>query len=630
MPPRLPPPNASPAKETGVASLPNTTATPMELDITAVSDALQDVMHSIPGTQPDLSEDDSSETTPKHSHVTAEVTEEVAEEVAEEEKEDLTVRKPDRLFQTRYDWKIKLPKSSKQEADIVLRRELAAMYDALKAVDTRLVVYPWEDVNSKTAKSIELTQDIPTSVAALKKYFFKATPKPEGYILYVCVYLGHSVPFKQLKEEADWSIEKLEGAMYAKTLQVERSVTVGWLLMSIGGMDSAALTEAIFKICGVDTGIRWRIVSNGKWNPNIPKDEQIKALHIDIDAKTADEDSRTLFKLFSASRVSGFPLGIRLRLVPQFLTLSSRGGQVKAERLRNRQAVFCKNIIKQGQTWEIASLDYFDKTYQTSLRTLIMDIKSHEYPHLQLFHAVEKQYKYDGYNLYFLPKLENEARAMIAGLLTYLAFEAGPIHEEAVQKFFTPEAVNRAKTAYWDVLKRCVITVQDEVVEEMDGGTLDDDYFEFDLSTAESGPLAPPAEADPVVPAPTLDDDTVSTFASKKKPERSRSTTRQTARSPASTQKSTKSTVTTSSPQTDTTAETSNSRLSSMEKSYAGIRSDVSGIQTEVSALTTAIQHLVLMVKDQGTKTPPPYKPGSAHGTTESSAGGSNAAGEDH
>ena len=75
-------------------------------------------------------------------------------------------------------------------------------------------------------------------------------------------------------------------------------------------------------------------------------------------------------------------------------------------------------------TWEIANLDFAEKEYGCTLRELLMSLCSSQEnrSHIRLFHAVEERYwsNEGGHVFVVLPQLADEARPLIAGLLTLL------------------------------------------------------------------------------------------------------------------------------------------------------------------------------------------------------------------
>ena len=74
-------------------------------------------------------------------------------------------------------------------------------------------------------------------------------------------------------------------------------------------------------------------------------------------------------------------------------------------------------------------------------------------------------------------------------------------------KILILDAVTRAKTAHQDADKRCVVTIQDEAIDEMEAGLADSDYFDV-----EPAPLSPKTSTNNVQ-VHGMDEATLSTFA---------------------------------------------------------------------------------------------------------------------
>jgi hypothetical protein len=111
-----------------------------------------------------------------------------------------------------------------------------------------------------------------------------------------------------------------------------------------------------------------------------------------------------------------------------------------------------------------------------------------------------------------LPQLEVEAQAMIAGLVTYLRFMAGSAEkEERMLKFFTVEAGERSLTSHWDVTRGCVVSEYNTLVDDLDTGLEDTEYF-FELTAVGATPVSIPLPMAATTPDIAKDEDTVSTF----------------------------------------------------------------------------------------------------------------------
>jgi hypothetical protein len=165
-------------------------------------------------------------------------------------------------------------------------------------------------------------------------------------------------------------------------------------------------------------------------------------------------------------------------------------------------------------TWEIATgiLDYYDAKLGKSLRDMLMDISSKEFGDMTLFHSVDGHSSGDGTTITFLPKVEDEARAMITGLIPYLTFHAeGEEHSERIRKLFSPAACERAESCTWDIARSCVVSALDLAVDELDDSFRDADYIFEEMEMD----LVAKSKTTQVHPSGQLDDDSVSTFGKK-------------------------------------------------------------------------------------------------------------------
>ena len=133
--------------------------------------------------------------------------------------------------------------------------------------------------------------------------------------MYVSVYLGHDRPFKELHSELDWWFSQHGYGWYKKALQCEKSAVIGWLLFSTLDMDRELLTAEIHKATGVTVGLRFRTISvNTK--ESLSKDQQVGAIHVEIDETNYFGDKARVEDLYCANREDNFPLDIKLRLCP--------------------------------------------------------------------------------------------------------------------------------------------------------------------------------------------------------------------------------------------------------------------------------------------------------------------------
>ena len=112
------------------------------------------------------------------------------------------------------------------------------------------------------------------------------------------------------------------------------------------------------------------------------------------------------------------------------------------------------------------ALDYISPDTGTSLRTLMMGIKSKEKPLLSLFHSVDVHWHGNGHVVTFLLRFEAEAWMILSGLLIYLSFYH-PDQAKVIAMYFTAAAMECTIDQKWDPVQYCIMTPDDEVVDDL-------------------------------------------------------------------------------------------------------------------------------------------------------------------
>ena len=94
--------------------------------------------------------------------------------------------------------------------------------------------------------------------------------------------------------------------------------------------------------------------------------------------------------------------------------------------------------------------------------------------HIRLFHAVEQRYwsNEGGHVFVVLPQLADEARPLIAGLLTllrwYVLQDDNNVDPKHLDKFFTASAVKRAASSRYNPETGEVETEEDNLLDSID------------------------------------------------------------------------------------------------------------------------------------------------------------------
>jgi hypothetical protein len=405
---------------------------------------------------------------------------------------------PLRNHAIRYDLRINLPPSDAGTASEVLSTTLREILSQLWSEDPNVVVYPWADEHIRENRALHNPSELPSTNGALRRYFFRINPRPSGGPIYVMVRLGHSKPMTDIMEGIGWWLRDHTHGLWARALQAQETVVVGWLLNSTREMDLVSLQAALLATDPrLEVGLRWRLISLGQAGA-IPAQQQVRAIHVEIDKLKVSEIKPILYRIYGHAAVGPFPNGVRMRLVPEITPLMGPNSRAKADRLRNRQANFVQYSIKIAN-WEIATLDFVDTELDASLRDLLMAIRARSRPQFPLIHSVDAQWQGNGYVITVIPDFQSEARTVLAGILPFLAFHY-PDHRERLDAMFTPAAVERAQLATWDPVSHSVITAEDGIIASLEEVDTDLDLNPGEV-LVEGGPSASardiPARPDP-------------------------------------------------------------------------------------------------------------------------------------
>ena len=288
--------------------------------------------------------------------------------------------------------------------------------------DSAFSMVPWKKENEIKHLQIRKLEEIPKTLGAFKNYFHRANPKDEGGRAYVDVYIKHRKPFKELKEDLAYFFTSTRTNMYYKDIQAEKATQLGYLLYSIEGMDQTLLFQQLSKIARVKIAGRFRHINSEKWEKvELPK--QIRALHLECSSEHHRQAKITLSNMYHYS-ATVFPLGIRMRWVPEIASLQGQNDSIKkATLLRGRQSQF-KAMMQMCVNDEITIMDVVDKDRSKSLRDVIMEIV-HPITGVLLFHSVSKMWNSSKYMFHYIPANADMAAMIAKGLIPFLRHEYG-------------------------------------------------------------------------------------------------------------------------------------------------------------------------------------------------------------
>ena len=329
-------------------------------------------------------------------------------------------------------------------------------------------------------------------------------------------------------------------------------------MYSTRSTDKARLQDTLSDIIDHDISIRWMRINDGSgWQKDCNTSNDPRALHIECASAISRQVESKIRQLYS-SKQTKFPLHTRLRFVPAFTKLLDLDSIAKFRLLANRQDGWSKQHMARSRD-DIIEIDRkcsLDKT----LRDLIMGIKAKDSKH-PLFTSVDRKWNGQGYNFSFHPKKAIEANMALRGLFPRLAHEHG---EANISSFFSPRAVSEGRYMKYDPEKQTVTTEADESILDLSQNDMDMvvDQKHIQSSLGERQ----------VFEKERLDDDSVSTFQSKRAPP-SEIATSHTKKARTSEEGSSTSSTSTLSATTKTSLAAFNTRISAIENEMKGFES---------------------------------------------------------
>ncbi len=97
-------------------------------------------------------------------------------------------------------------------------------------------------------------------------------------------------------------------------------------------MSDECLQVAIELQCGFSVGLRHQTILLGRQGA-IPNSQKVYAIHVEVEAIMMNVAKQWFSKVYGATSSSGFPNGIKMRLVPQLTLRTSAPMRVKIGRL---------------------------------------------------------------------------------------------------------------------------------------------------------------------------------------------------------------------------------------------------------------------------------------------------------
>ena len=179
------------------------------------------------------------------------------------------------------------------------------------------------------------------SYHALKKYFFRLSPRDDEGVSWCSIILAQAMPFSAFMDKAKYSLENNDFSLWPKASDNESTTDVGWLLYSTRAQDEERLSALLSEITGEHIGVKWKPIRSSNANirkkDQTPNEEKVKALHVECTVDRLQE-VRDKLTLWHSSSSRKFPGGTKMRLVPTISAMTSMNNRTKFVSCLARQA----------------------------------------------------------------------------------------------------------------------------------------------------------------------------------------------------------------------------------------------------------------------------------------------------
>ena len=162
--------------------------------------------------------------------------------------------------------------------------KLQEFLSELITADKDSAILPWKQADLQKG-CLDERVAFPTDIAAMRAYMPRlySGKKNEGITTYPNIYIGNSLSFAEIRRKLQQWLNEGNHGLYHNMLQVENSSEIGFFVYSCREMDAGALVDEIEELFGFSVGLRWKTINTGK--RNLPRNQQIKALIVEVDAK---------------------------------------------------------------------------------------------------------------------------------------------------------------------------------------------------------------------------------------------------------------------------------------------------------------------------------------------------------
>jgi hypothetical protein len=234
---------------------------------------------------------------------------------------------PRRPFSQCTIWRIDIP-SKTDSPQQALIEALTEIWSILKEADDKMIIYPWVYATMGSIKPFQALLNYPqprkVSINILQMLIFR--PHPGN--MYVRAFIEASISEAELGIRTQYFFgaknNRSRVVVWKNHLQFKDTVEIGWLFHSTPGMSPEMIQKELFAHTGIHAAVRWRLISVVEFRGELPKNFQVKALHILVRREGGNLVKAKFTKLvFAKHRCLHFIGGSPMRMIPISKDLSS-------------------------------------------------------------------------------------------------------------------------------------------------------------------------------------------------------------------------------------------------------------------------------------------------------------------
>jgi len=357
-----------------------------------------------------------------------------------------------------------------------LRTHMGTMFDEMKKYQSGAKLLPWATTDTKD--SIAYSEELPTTITGLKKYFPNLRAPTGVAKQYIKWRIFLPIQADRNTFEADYTAWcNSQGIrMYFCSVQQPHTKIIGWLVYAPNTMDRdkwcrntqelyTQLTKDGSSIC---VGLSWKALA-GQWDA-APKDK-VYAMHVETTIDLAPR-VKTFLRMIAQRKL--FPLGVRFRVMDQYTQYMKETTKVKYKYILDKHRT-CLKELRRYESGKILNLDYRIGSTKMTLRDIVVNIRDNS-DGRRIFNSIDTRYdRPDIHVAMYRPDKAAKAEAFMDSLPTYVQH----LYPTAsLSRVFTIEAMDQSEHSEYYPNTQTFLTQEDIELDKEIQMDWDDDSFE--------------------------------------------------------------------------------------------------------------------------------------------------------